>query len=179
MDKPDSIESAPLSTCAGRKITTDATATRELRMPRQTKLTPDLQERILNMIRLGNYRNVAAQAVGIAPETFSRWMSRPHDPYRQFRQAVEQAEAMAEVSMVALIAKAARDDPKYALQYLARKAPERWAQRRFDGTLGANGKPTEPTSGVLVVPGLVDEKEWVELAERYKRYQPTIEVAAD
>ncbi len=148
-------------------------------MPRRTKLTPDLQERILNMIRLGNYRNVAAQAVGIAPETFSRWMSRPRDPYRQFRQAVEQAEAMAEVSMVALIAKAARDDPKYALQYLARKAPERWAQRKFDGTLGADGKPTEPASGVLVVPGLINEDDWAELAQRYKKFQPTAEEAAD
>ena len=144
-------------------------------MPRQTKLTPDLQERVLNMIRLGNYRNVAAQAVGIAPETFSRWMSRPRAPFRQFRQAVEQAEAMAEVSMVALIAKAARDDPKYALQYLSRKAPERWAQRRFQGALGVDGKPTEPTSGVLVVPGLIDEDEWVKLASRYKKFQPIVE----
>jgi len=148
-------------------------------MPRRTKLTPDLQERILNMIRLGNYRNVAAQAVGIAPETFCRWMSRPRDPYRQFRQAVEQAEAMAEVSMVALIAKAARDDPKYALQYLARKAPERWAERKFAGSLNAEGKPTKPAGGVLVVPGLINEDDWAELAGRYKKYQPTIEEVAD
>lgn len=65
-------------------------------MGRPSKLTPEIEERILEVIRAGNYREAAAQAAGIAPETLSRWMGREREPYRSFRQSVLAAEQVAE-----------------------------------------------------------------------------------
>jgi hypothetical protein len=54
-------------------------------------------ERMLALIRAGAFARGAAQAMGIAPETFSRWLTRGLQQrrgiYRQFRQDVEQAQA--------------------------------------------------------------------------------------
>lgn len=93
------------------------------------KLTPELQTKIVAAIRQGNYREVAAQWAGIAPETFCRWMKRPERIYADFRQAVLEAEKAAEIQAVARIMRAAAEDPKYAQWWLERKFPQRWARR--------------------------------------------------
>ena len=43
-------------------------------MGRHTKLTPELQIKIVGYIRAGAYDYVAAQACGIDPDTFRRWL---------------------------------------------------------------------------------------------------------
>lgn len=96
---------------------------------RPSKLTPELQERILQAIRGGNFREVAAQWAGIAPETLSRWLARPESRFVTFRQAVLEAEQQAEIRAVALILKAAETDPRNAQWWLERKFPERWGRR--------------------------------------------------
>jgi hypothetical protein len=67
-------------------------------MSRKTKCTPDLIREVTKLLRRGHFRAQAAEGVGIAPETFARWMARGDDPespkrYGQFRQAVLKAEA--------------------------------------------------------------------------------------
>lgn len=67
---------------------------------RKTKLTPDLQERIVAYIRGGAFDYVAAQAVGISRATFYRWYNegaRPRSRYVSFRREVDQARAQARV----------------------------------------------------------------------------------
>lgn len=69
--------------------------------------TPERYQRMLEYIRAGSYLHVAAQAVGVAPETLSRWLSRGRSArsgtsYYQFRQDVTQA--IAEASVVAEVA---------------------------------------------------------------------------
>jgi hypothetical protein len=62
-------------------------------------LTPALQERIVAALRAGAFPQVAAQAWGISPRTFRRWMRRGEvqsiEPYRSFAAAVREATAQA------------------------------------------------------------------------------------
>jgi hypothetical protein len=61
-------------------------------------LTPALQERIVASLRAGGFPEIAAQAWGISPRTFRRWMRRGDlgmEPYRSFAAAVREAEAQA------------------------------------------------------------------------------------
>src|SRR5438552_3793168 len=63
--------------------------------------TPTLYARMLGLIRAGGFAWIAAQSIGIAPETFSRWLTRGkierRGHFRQFRQDVLQAAAQARV----------------------------------------------------------------------------------
>ena len=45
-------------------------------MARPTKLTVEVRDRIVAAIRAGNYPEAAAQAAGISPSTFYRWLGR-------------------------------------------------------------------------------------------------------
>ncbi len=96
---------------------------------RPTKLSPALQKKIVTTIRKGNYREVAACLVGLAPETLSRWMSRDDQPYMDFRQAVLEAEQLAEMRAVELIMRAAAKDANHAKWWLERKFPHRWGRK--------------------------------------------------
>jgi hypothetical protein len=62
---------------------------------------PDLYATMLNYVRAGAYLHVAAAAIGVAPETVSRWLSKGENaksgPYAQFRQDVLSAIAGASV----------------------------------------------------------------------------------
>ena len=100
---------------------------------RPPKLTLEVREKIVNAIRQGNYRHVAAQWAGIGSTTFKRWMSlgkvQRRGPHASFRAAVLEAEQAAEIMAVSLIMKAAKIDWRAALAFLERKFPERWGRR--------------------------------------------------
>ena len=69
---------------------------------RPSKLTLDVQEKIIQALHLGNHRKHAAAYAGIDETTLRRWMARGRNPsdeaYAAFREAVEQAEAKANQS---------------------------------------------------------------------------------
>jgi DNA invertase Pin-like site-specific DNA recombinase len=141
---------------------------------RRLKLTPKLQDRIVGLIELGNYDYVAAQAAGIGKSTFYRWLERGEKAqsgiYREFWEAVTAAQAKAEVVNLGRIMKAAANgSTQDARWFLERKAPDRWGNRQFRGTLDKDGKPTDPQpaeSRVLVVPAEVDDiHEWSKRAK--------------
>ena len=89
-----------------------------------SKLTPDLQERICQLIRAGNTTDIAASAVGIHVDTYYRWVANR----RGFRQAIEQARAEAEAILVGRVQKAAQAGSwRAACWLLERQWPERWA----------------------------------------------------
>jgi len=100
---------------------------------RPTALNPELQANVIELVEHGNYRYVAAGAVGISRKTFCEWMKRgtsgrPEDEiYRSFRDAVLAAEKRAEIGMVM---QATSGDPKHAQWWLERKFPERWGRDR-------------------------------------------------
>jgi transposase len=101
---------------------------------RPAKLTPELQNKICDAIRAGNYLETAAAFAGIGKSTFYDWLRRGQRVskgiYHDFSEAVEKALADSEARDVALIAKAAADGQWQAAAWrLERKFPDRWGRR--------------------------------------------------
>jgi len=99
----------------------------------RAKIDPVVTQRIVDLIRAGNYLEVAATAAGVHRTTLHRWMKRGREQergrYRKFLVAVEKAQAEAESRDVALIAKAAGEDWRAAAWRLERKQPRRYGPR--------------------------------------------------
>ena len=74
---------------------------------RNSKLTPEVHEKIVTALRAGNYSKVAAEYAGISEVTFYRWLRRgraaKRGMYREFADAVQRAEREAEVRAVAIL----------------------------------------------------------------------------
>ena len=95
------------------------------------KLDSKMKMRILHILKQGNYRSVAARAVGIDPVTFADWMNRGQqgeEPYYSFYADVIRAESEAEQEMIRCITKAGRHTWQAAAWYLERKHPERYGR---------------------------------------------------
>jgi hypothetical protein len=97
---------------------------------RKPKLTPELQRRVVDIVRAGNYLEIAAAACGIHRSTLHRWLERgeqqSHGMYREFYLAVERAQSEAELRDMLLIGKAAATDWRAAAWRLERRAPRRY-----------------------------------------------------
>lgn len=109
------------------------------------------RERILKAIRAGNYFRSACAYAGISHETFYRWLRRGRNAksgeYRAFFEAVKEAEAAAEVAVVAVWKSAIPKDWRAARDFLARRWPERWsASRPVELEDDELGDPSEATS---------------------------------
>lgn len=99
---------------------------------RPTKLTPECQARIVEAVAAGNYYEAACSYGGIDRVTFDRWMKRGDrepGPYRVFRNAIQDAEARAEVRIVAQWQAQIPDNWQAARDFLARRFPERWGSK--------------------------------------------------
>ena len=101
---------------------------------RNSKLTPLVQERIVVAIRSGNYAITAAHYAGISERTFYSWLTRGEQEssgkYREFRDAVTEAEAASEAEAVALVRLASHIPQNWAaaMTWLERRYPHRWSR---------------------------------------------------
>lgn len=108
---------------------------------RSAKLTEDVAKTIIAILELGGYVEVAAAAAGISKSTFYDWLERGaaegtkkvDEPYRRFRERIEQARAKGETEAIALIQRHAMKDWKAAAWMLERQFPDRWAGPRGRG----------------------------------------------
>jgi hypothetical protein len=105
-------------------------------MPRPTKLSTQLQAKIVGLVEAGNYPLTAARAAGLSPATLYRWLRDPRPLYRAFRDALDQAEARSEA---AAVKKLVASDHRGVLAHLERRFPEHW------------GKPTQGPSAQAIV----------------------------
>jgi predicted aldo/keto reductase-like oxidoreductase len=114
---------------------------------RPIKLTPELQEELVKVIRAGNYIETACAYVGINKTTFYDWLKRgarekerlaknpnarpkkSEAPFVELSNAIEKALAQAEIRDVAIIGKAAEENWQAAAWRLERKFPERWGRK--------------------------------------------------
>lgn len=85
---------------------------------RPTKRTPEREQRLFEALRAGNTRKAACLYAGVGLSQFAEWQER----FRDFREAIQKAEADAEVRAVAQIAQAARDGTWQAAAW--------WLERR-------------------------------------------------
>lgn len=102
-------------------------------MARPSKLTLEVQKRLTEAIKAGNYYEAACGFAGIGYSTFRRWMLRGEKAksgkYRQFWEAVTRAELEAEVRMVAQWQKHMPEDYRAIRDFLERRFPDRWGRR--------------------------------------------------
>lgn len=101
---------------------------------RPTKLTPELQERVAAHVAAGAYVETAVAACGISKTSFYEWLRRGAEenegPHREFLDAVEKAQAEAELKDLENITRAAAEGNWQASAWrLERKFPDRWARR--------------------------------------------------
>lgn len=111
---------------------------------RPTKLTEDVQERILAATSAGNYKVTAAASAGISYATLREWERKGEEgiePYAAFSEALKRAEAEAEVRAVAFVNKAMASDWKAAMTFLERRHPDKFRRRETHELTGNAEEP--------------------------------------
>ena len=117
-------------------------------MARPSKLTPELQDKIVALVRAGNYAETAARAAGISENCHYRWLAWGDDPprdhgkgapapkdntrYRAYHEAIRQAEAEAEAEVVVHVRKAVPTDWRAGTEFLRRRFPQKWARDKIE-----------------------------------------------
>ncbi len=99
---------------------------------RPTKLTPDVQSRILQAIRCGLTYERACLAAGIGETTFYRWKAQGEageDPFREFWEMVTCAGAEGEHALASIVIEHAPNDWRAAMAVLKARHPDRWSDR--------------------------------------------------
>ncbi|WP_414469279.1 hypothetical protein [Methanobacterium sp. ACI-7] len=104
---------------------------------RPSKLTPEIQKDIVNLIKAGNYVDITCVIVGINKSTYYDWMkrgkeSRRPNRYRTFYEEVTKAHAICEARLVAIISKAEETYWKAAAWKLERRYPEKWGKPKTE-----------------------------------------------
>lgn len=117
-------------------------------MGRPSKLTPEVQKRLCDAIRAGNYYEAACAYAGIDYSTFRRWMKKgegqKRGKYREFCEAVTRAELEAEARLVAQWQQHMPNDYRAIRDFLERRFPERWGRReKIDANVTHNGQVKE------------------------------------
>lgn len=128
---------------------------------RPTKLTDELQEKIITAIRGGCYVETAVVYAGINKDTFYAWLRRgaaelervnrnarnrvriAEQPYIEFSDAVMQAQAETEMIDITRVGLAGREDWRAAAWRLERKFPDRWGRRDALELTGKDRGPIE------------------------------------
>lgn len=129
-------------------------------MGRPLRLDKQRQQRICEALRAGNTRAASAAYGGVGESTFYRWMERGEAAssgiYRDFWEAVKEAEAACEIRNVALIQKAAQDNWTAAAWWLERRKPDDWARVERQRHEGPSGGPMRVEVKVATPPEDVD-----------------------
>jgi transposase len=112
-------------------------------MGRPSKLTPEVQEKICNAIRAGNYYEAACAYAGIGYSTFRAWIVKGENAksgkYREFLEAIKKAECEAEVRLVAMWQKHMPENWQAIATFLERRYPDRWGRNRLDVNMKHSG----------------------------------------
>jgi len=111
-----------------------ASVEKKRRRGRPPKLTPEVQQKIVETLTLGNYRSTAARAAGVSYSAFQEWMRKGEKArkgaHRDFFNAVRAIETQTEVIVVGDLLLKAKKDPKLAKWWLAHRHPKRWGDNR-------------------------------------------------
>ena len=111
---------------------------------RPTKLTPELQAKIVEAIAAGNYIETAAAYAGVNKTTIYDWMRRggrtSKGIYHEFSNAVTRALAQAEMRDVLIIGQAAKENWQAAAWRLERSSTTKTHTNKAPPRCGANGQ---------------------------------------
>lgn len=96
---------------------------------RPTSLTPELQDRIIDLLKVGVSKGALCEALDLSEHTLRYWLSRADDdiePYREFRTRFREAENKQKVWALRILEKAANADPVKAWKAAAFILERRW-----------------------------------------------------
>ena len=104
---------------------------------RTDKLTPARQQALVERIKAGAPYETATKSIGIGYTTFRRWMLRGEAAesgrFRDFYEAITQAEHECEVRMIAQWQGQMPKDWRAIRDFLERRFPDRWGKRVSHG----------------------------------------------
>jgi hypothetical protein len=129
--------------------------------------TEERRERILQALRVGNFRTTAARYAGVSDSVFYEWIGQGREDrasgirsdYADFVDAVERAEATAEATLVANVMAAAPKAPQAALQMLSMRFRDRWGAVQKVEVSGPGGGPVAISPVLGQIPDAVlDER---------------------
>lgn len=118
----------------------------------------DVKEKLIELVRNGVSHEDAAMSVGIHEATLYNWKKRGRDgdpenekdaPYVKFFEEIRKAETDAKIRKIRVVEDAAIEDPKLALELLARKYPTEFG-RKDAHKIEAAGKGGGPIPFVIV-----------------------------
>ena len=130
-------------------------ARKKRKIGRPSKFTKARCDKILKLVRAGNYVEIAARASGVNETNLYEWLERGRKeksgPYRDFRDAYELAEAEAETEAVKVYKDAAErqaenkknPDCKGIQGFLSRRFWKRWRERNKTEVTGENDGPVK------------------------------------
>jgi hypothetical protein len=99
---------------------------------RHDGLTPEVAARVVQALRLGAHRGVAAETAGISRTTLWRWLERGETEsegrFRDLFESVRRAEADAELLLLGLVHRAAQTHAWAATWILSHRYPENWGR---------------------------------------------------
>ena len=98
------------------------------RCGRKTKLTPELTDRLVSLLRGGVPLGTAIAAVNLPKSTFYAWMASGRPAHARFVERVREAQAFGEAALVSRIATASAESWQAAAWLLERQWPERYAR---------------------------------------------------
>ena len=118
----------------------------ESRVGRPSKFTPEVVVELERNIGAGLPYEIACNLSGIAYSTYRNWMVAAEengaDPLLvEFLERIKRAEVVAEARLAAQWLDKSRDDWRASRDYLARRWPERWANKERIEHSGPNGGP--------------------------------------
>lgn len=149
-------------------------------MARPSKLTPNIQARVVAVLENAGTRTLAAKAAGVDPVTLKRWTrwgDAGREPYSTFSEAVRMAEGKAEASMLACIVRAAPEDWRAASWVLERRWPKAWGRRNLEAERTKQAARLEARRALEAIP--MEELTAMLEAERTRRLPAgTIDLAA-
>lgn len=120
---------------------------------RPTKLTPNVQRRIVTAITLGAPMSLAAAYAGVSPDAAAQWVIRGNevdakDPYKSFAQAVLEAEGSSAIGLLAKIEAAANEGEWRAAAWkLERRYPQLFGRQSLE-VVGKDGEDLQ--SNIIV-----------------------------
>lgn len=114
-----------------------------------SRMAPEQRQRFLDAVKIGNYAEVAARLAGIPPSTMWRWLEFGRDAkvgqYRDFWEAVKEAEAFAENSAVGMVRRGGKDWVAQ-MTFLERRFRDRWARPAAGSSIDTPPPPPEGTA---------------------------------
>lgn len=97
------------------------------------KCTPERQERLIELVRQGSFREAACHAVGIGSQSLRNWLAKADqgdERYVEFARRLREAEAHVENECVFTIKSLGADDWRALAWYLEKRFPNRFGDVR-------------------------------------------------